>query len=304
MVAIPDYQTIMLPLLKLAGDEKEHSSREVKDRLASEFKLSDKERKELLPSGRQEVFDNRVGWARTYMKKAGLIEQTRLGYFRITKRGMELLEKNPLKIDVGILYKYPEFREFKSYKAEGKKIPAVIKEEDKSTPKEELEDAYQRITDELAKDLLQELKTVSPTQFEHIVIDLLVKMGYGGSYKDAAKAIGGVGDEGVDGVISEDRLGLSSIYVQAKRWQNKYVGHPEIRDFSGALDLKHAERGVFITTSGFNKDAYQGVERSSKRIILIDGNQLAKLMIEYDVGVTTEDEIKLKRIDKDYFVEE
>jgi len=303
-VAIPDYQTIMLPLLKLAGDEKEHSSREVKDRLASEFKLSDEERKELLPSGRQEVFDNRVGWARTYMKKAGLIEQTRLGYFRITKRGMELLEKNPLKIDVGILYKYPEFREFKSYKPEGKKIPAVIKEEGKSTPKEELEDAYQRITDELAKDLLQELKTVSPTQFEHIVIDLLVKMGYGGSYKDAAKAIGGVGDEGVDGVISEDRLGLSSIYVQAKRWQNKYVGHPEIRDFSGALDLKHAERGVFITTSGFNKDAYQGVERSSKRIILIDGNQLAKLMIEYDVGVTTEDEIKLKRIDKDYFVEE
>ena len=217
---------------------------------------------------------------------------------------MELLEKHPPKIDVGILYKYPEFREFKSYKPEGKKIPEVGKEEEKSTPKEELEDAYQRITDELAKDLLQELKTVSSTQFEHIVIDLLVKMGYGGSYKDAAKAIGGVGDGGVDGVISEDRLGLSRIYVQAKCWQNKYVGHPEIRDFSGALDLKHAEKGVFITTSGFTKDAYQGVERSSKRIILIDGNQLAKLMIEYDIGVTTEDEIKLKRIDKDYFVEE
>lgn len=302
-MAIPDYQTIMLPLLKLAVDKKEHSAREAIDRLASEFKLSAEERKELLPSGKQEIFDNRVGWARTYMKKAGLIEITRWGHFRITERGMELLRQNPPKINVGILYKYPEFREFKSYKLESKRIPEVGKGEGKITLEEELGDAYQRITNELAKDLLQELKTVSPTQFEHIVIELLVKMGYGGSYKDAAKAIGGVGDEGVDGVISEDRLGLSRIYVQAKRWQNKYVGHPEIRDFSGALDLKHAEKGVFITTSGFNKDAYQGVERSSKGIILIDGNQLAKLMIEYDVGVTTEYEIKLKRIDKDYFVE-
>jgi restriction system protein len=172
------------------------------------------------------------------------------------------------------------------------------------TPKEDLEDAYQKITNELAKDLLQELKTVSPTQFEHIVVDLLVKMGYGGSYKDAAKAIGGVGDEGVDGVINEDRLGLSAIYVQAKRWQNKSVGHRDIRDFSGALDLKHAEKGVFITTSGFNKNARESADRSSKRIILIDGNQLAKLMIEYNVGVTSEDTLEVKRVDKDYFVEE
>ena len=303
-MAIPDYQTIMLPLLKLAGDGKEHSLREAIDRLASEFKLSDEERKELVPSGRQEVFDNRVGWARTYMKKAGLFELTGRGYFRITERGMELLRQNPPKINVGILYRYPEFREFKSYKPEGKGIPKVGKEEEKGTPEDELGDAYQRITDELAKDLLEELKTVSPSQFEYIVVDLLVKMGYGGSYKDAAKAIGGTGDEGVDGVISEDRLGLSRIYVQAKRWGNKNVGHAEIRNFSGALDFKHAEKGVFITTSGFTRDAHQVVERSSKRIILIDANQLAKLMIEYDVGVTTENEIKLKRIDKDYFVEE
>jgi restriction system protein len=302
-MAIPDYQTIMLPLLRLAGDKKEHSLRETIERLASEFKLTDIEKKELLPSGRQEVLDNRVGWARTYLKKAGLIEITRWGYFRITERGLELLKESPLKISVSLLYKYPEFREFKS-RVESKSAIKVEKEEDIGTPKEQLENAYQKLTDELAKDLLQELKTVSPTQFEHIVIDLLVRMGYGGSYKDAAKAIGGVGDEGVDGVISEDRLGLSRIYMQAKRWQNKYVGHPEIRDFSGALDLKHAEKGVFITTSSFNKDAYEGVDRSSKRIILIDGNQLAKLMVEYNVGVTKDDTFEVKRIDKDYFIEE
>ena len=303
-MAIPDYQTIMLPLLKLAGDEKEHTLREAIDRLASEFKLSDEERKELVPSGRQEIFDNRVGWARTYMKKAGLFELTGRGHFRITERGMELLRENPVKINVRMLYRYPEFKAFRSYKLEGKGIKRVGKEEEKGTPEDELGNAYQRITNELGKDLLEELKTVSPSKFEHIVVEVLVKMGYGGSYEDAADAIGGVGDEGVDGVINEDRLGLSRIYVQAKRWQNKYVGHSEIRNFSGALDFKHAERGVFITTSGFTRDAYEGVERSSKRIILIDGNQLAKLMIEYDVGVTTEREIKLKKIDKDYFVEE
>lgn len=303
-MAIPDYQTIMLPLLELSGDGKEHRLREAIDRLASEFRLSDEERKVLVPSGRQEVFDNRVGWARTYMKKAGLFELTGGGRFRITERGMELLRENPPKINVRILYRYPEFREFKSYKLEDKGIKRVGKEVAKGTPEDELGDAYQRITNELGKDLLEELKAVSPSKFEHIVIEVLVKMGYGGSYEDAAEAIGGAGDEGMDGVINEDKLGLSRIYVQAKRWQNKYVGHSEIRNFSGALDIKHAERGVFITTSGFTRDAQEGVERSSKRIILIDGNQLAKLMIEHDVGVTTEREIKLRKIDKDYFVED
>ena len=303
-MAIPDYQTIMLPLLRLAVDEKEHSIREAIDRLAGEFRLSDEERKELLPSGKQEVFNNRVGWARTYMKKAGLIEITRWGHFRITERGMELLRENPAKIHVGMLYKYPEFREFKSYRPEGREIPKAGKEEEKGTPEDVLEDAYQRITNELGKELLEELKTVSPSRFEHIVVDLLVKMGYGRSRKDAAEAIGGKGDEGVDGVISEDKLGLSRIYVQAKRWDSTYVGHAEIRNFSGALDFKHAEKGVFITTSGFTRDAREGAERSSKRIILIDGSGLAKLMIEYDVGVTTDREVKLKKVDKDYFVEE
>lgn len=302
-MAIPNYQTIMLPLLKMAGDKREHSLREAIDRLSNEFKLTNTERKELLLSGKQEIFDNRVGWARTYLKKAGLLEIPRWGYFRITERGLELLKQNVSKIDLRILSKYPEFREFISYR-QSKVAVKAEKEEDKVTPKEELENAYQKMTNELAKDLLQELKVVSPTRFEHIVIDLLVKMGYGGSHGDAAKAIGGVGDEGVDGVISEDKLGLSRIYVQAKRWQNKFVGHPEIRGFSGALDLKHAEKGVFITTSGFNKDAYEGVDRSSKRIVLIDGNQLAKLMIEYNVGVTHEDTLEIKRVDKDYFIEE
>jgi restriction system protein len=303
-VAIPDYETVMLPLLRLAGDGKEHKLREVIDRLADEFTLSDEERKKLVPSGRQELFSNRVGWARTYMKKAGLFELTGGGHFRITERGMELLREDPPKINMRILCRYPEFREFRSFRGERKEIGGVVKVVEKGTPEDELGDAYERITDVLAKDLLEELKGVSPSKFEHIVVELLVKMGYGGSFKDAANAIGGTGDEGVDGVISEDRLGLSRIYVQAKRWSSAYVGHSEIRNFSGALDFKHAEKGVFITTSGFTRDAHEGVERSSKRIILIDGNQLAKLMIEYDVGVTTEHEIKLKRIDKDYFVEE
>jgi restriction system protein len=302
-VAIPDYQTVMLPLLRLAGDGKEHRLREVTDKLASEFRLTDEERKELVPSGKQGLFDNRVAWARTYMKKAGLFELTGGGEFRITERGRELLRENPAKINVGLLYRYPEFVEFRSYRAETKGVTKVVKEEGKGTPEDELGDAYQRISNEVAKDLLEELKKVSASQFEDIVVDLLVKMGYGGSYKDAAKAIGGTGDEGVDGVINEDRLGLSRIYVQAKRWDSKSVGHGEIRDFSGALDLKHAEKGVFLTTSGFTKDAVEGAERSSKRIILIDGNELAKLMMEYDVGVTTEREIKVKRIDKDYFTE-
>lgn len=302
-MAIPNYQAIMLPLLKIAGDKREHSLRETIDRLSSEFKLTDDEKKELLPSGKQEIFNNRVGWARTYLKKAGLIEITRWGYFQITESGVDLLKQNISKIDLNLLYKYPEFREFISYR-QSKETLKSEKELDRVTPKEELENAYQKINDELAKELLQELKSVPPAQFEHIVIDLLVKMGYGGSYRDAAKAIGGVGDEGVDGIINEDRLGLSRIYVQAKRWQNKYVGHPEIRDFSCALDLKHAEKGVFITTSDFNKDAYEGADRSSKRIILINGNQLSKLMIEHNVGVTSEDIFEVKRVDKDYFIEE
>lgn len=303
-MAIPDYQTIMLPLLRMAADKKEHSLREAIDKLANRFNLTDDERRQLLQSGKQEVFDNRVGWARTYMKKAGLVEITRWGYFRITERGVDVLKQNPSSIDAKLLSKFKEFRDFKSIRREKPVKERKPERKEEGTPKEELDYASQSINDEIAEDVLQRLMAVSPGRFEHIVIDLLVKMGYGGSYRDAAQAIGGVGDEGVDGVINEDRLGLNRIYVQAKRWQNKYVGHPEIRNFVGALDFKHAERGVFITTSSFTKEAQESIDRSSKRIILIDGNKLAKLMIDYNVGVTIEDVYEVKKIDMDYFMEE
>lgn len=302
-MSIPDYQTIMLPFLKIAEDGKEHSKQEALEKLAHHFKLSESELRELLPSGKQEYFDNRVGWARTYLKKAGLIETTRRGYFQTTERGQELLKANPQTINVKLLKQYPEFREFITYKT-GNTGQVISKEEDQTTPQETLYDAYERINEQLAKDLLQQIKMVSPSNFERIVVDLLVKMGYGGSNKDAARAIGKSGDEGVDGIINQDTLGIDRIYVQAKRWNETQVNHSEIRNFIGALDFKHADRGIFITTSTFTKAVRENVALSSKRIILIDGNELAKLMITHKVGVSVEDSFELTKIDLDYFIEE
>ena len=236
-MAIPDYQSIMLPLLKLAGDRKEHSLREVIEALADEFKLTDEERKELLPSGRQATFDNRVGWARTYMKKAGLLESTKRGYFQITERGLDVLEQNPLQIDNAFLRQFPEFIEFQTPR-DKKRIEQDIS--DTQTPGEEIEAAYQGVRQELATELLQTIKSCSPAFFERLVIDLLVKMGYGGTRKDAGQAIGGSGDGGIDGIIKEDRLGLDIVYIQAKRWDGP-VGRPEIQKFVGALQGHRAK---------------------------------------------------------------
>jgi restriction system protein len=300
-MTIPDYQTIMLPLLKVIADKKEHSKQEVVSTLANFFKLTEKERKVLLYSGKQELFDNRVGWAKTYLKKAGLINSTRWGYFTITDRGLALLKTNPSKIDVSLLKKYSEFKEFVSYKGSNNEEVEEIQNE---TPKEIISAAAQRLNDSLAKEVLQQLKTVSPKGFENIVVDLMVKMGYGGNFKDAVQAIGKIGDEGVDGIINQDSLGINRVYLQAKRYTDKPVGHPEIRDFIGALDFKHADCGIFITTSTFTKDVKDSVKLSSKRIILIDGIQLADLMISYNAGVTVEETIEIKKLDMDYFTEE
>jgi restriction system protein len=303
-MAIPDFQSIMLPFLKIAEDGKEHSKREAVDKLVGYFKLSEEELREMLPSGKQELFDNRVGWTRTYLKKAELINTTRRGYFCITERGKEVLKQNLSRIDVKFLNQYPEFREFHDYNKNQKNEVVISKEEEVKTPQEQLYNAYEQLNQELARDILQQLKTVSPRSFEHIVVDLLVKMGYGGSDKEAAQAIGRSGDEGVDGVINQDVLGIDRIYIQAKRWNEIPVNHSEIRNFIGALDFKHAERGIFITTSTFTKDIVEKVDRSSKRIILIDGNELARLMIAHKVGVSIEDTFELKKIDLDYFIEE
>ena len=299
-MAIPDYQTLMLPLLKYIKDGREYSLRETIEGLSIEFGLTEDERKELLPSGQQATFDNRVGWARTYMKKAGLIATTRRGYFKITELGQKILLDNPEKIDVSFLKQFDDFIKFQTVKRvktdkSGKK--EIIEQQ---PPEERLENAYYSIRESLASDLLQMIKNNSPDFFEQLVIDLLVKMGYGGSKQDAGKAVGKSGDGGIDGIIKEDKLGLDVIYIQAKRWENT-VGRPEIQKFAGALQGQRAKKGIFITTSDFTENAREYASRIENKIILIDGTRLAQLMIDFNVGVTSVASYELKKIDSDYF---
>jgi restriction system protein len=300
-MAIPVFQQVTLPLLQLLEDKQEHSLRQIIDSLINQFSVTQEEQHELLPSGKQAIFDNRVGWARTYLKKAGLIESTRRGFFRITDRGLKVLQQNPAKIDRKFLEQFEEFRTFQSIRRER---PAPLGEEEaETTPEETLANAYQDLKDNLAGELLQQLKASSPTQFENMVIDLLVAMGYGGSRKEAAKAIGRSGDEGIDGIINEDRLGLDVIYIQAKKWEGT-VGRPEIQKFAGALQGQHAKRGIFITTSNFSKEATDFASRVDNKIVLIDGDTLVQHMIDHDVGVTPSVNYEVKKIDLDYFTEE
>ncbi|MFZ2632952.1 MAG: restriction endonuclease [Desulfosalsimonadaceae bacterium] len=252
-------------------------------------------------------FVNRVGWAATYMKKAGLIEATRRGYYQITSRGQELLKKQPKTINVKLLKQYPEFLEFQQLKGtrSGEKESSLRGSPDnsKATPSEALESAYENLRDELADELLARLKKSSPSFFERIVVELLVKMGYGGSRADAGKAIGRSGDGGIDGIIKEDKLGLDVVYIQAKRWENNPVGRPDVMQFAGALQAQKATKGIFITTSRFTEDARSYVSQIGSKIVLIDGDQLTNLMIENDVGVSLVSMYPVKKIDTDYFDE-
>jgi restriction system protein len=291
---IPDYQKIMLPLLKYAEDGQEHHIRDAIEQLADEFKLSEDERRELLQSGQRAVFDSRVSWARTYLKKAGLIESTKRGYLKITERGLKVLKDGPTEIDAKYLERFPEFVQFKTTK--------VVKDEE-STPEELMEIGSQKLQKELASELLDRIKKCSPTFFEKLVVELLVKMGYGGSRADAGKAIGRTGDEGIDGIIKEDKLGLDIIYIQAKKWENQ-VSRPEIQKFAGALQGQRARKGIFITTSTFLDTAIEYVSKIDNKIILINGERLAQLMIENDIGVSKIAEYNIKKIDTDYFSEE
>jgi restriction system protein len=301
-MSIPDYQTCMLPLLKFYADGQEHKFREAVEVLIKDFKLTEEERRELLPSGQQEVFDNRIGWARTYMKKAGLLEATRHGFNRITQRGLEVLKQKPQRIDVRFLAQFQEFQEWRALR-HAKSEESSEPESNDKTPEESLELAYQRIRNDLAADLLQRLKTCSPAFFERLVVEVIVKMGYGGTRKDAGKAIGRSGDGGIDGIIKEDKLGLDAIYIQAKRWENT-VGRPEIQKFVGALTGLRAKKGLFITTSNFSSDADDYVSRIDAKVVLIDGETLAQLMIEHNVGVSTVNTYEVKKVDSDYFSEE
>jgi restriction system protein len=301
----------MLPLLRLAGDGNIHQFRTSVDTLARQFQLTDVERRELLPSGKQPTFDNRVGWARTYMAKAGLLDAPRRGQFRITELGRKVLSENPSVINVAYLERFDEFQRFRALRHE--KPPSEQSEiasretgsygERRETPEEVLESAYQALRQGLASEVLDAIKKCSPEFFEQLVVDLLVRMGYGGSRKEAGQAIGRSGDEGIDGIIKEDRLGLDIIYVQAKRWEG-VVSRPEIQKFAGALQGQRAKKGIFITTSSFTREASDYVAKIDTKVILIDGAGLAEFMIDNGVGVTTEANYEVKRLDSDYFSEE
>lgn len=304
---IPDYQTLMLPLLRQVSDGQEHKYRDLIEKLATEFQVTDEERKELLASGTQAIFDNRVGWAKTYLKKAGLLDSPKRATFVITDTGLATLAKNPDRIDARYLKQFPSFIEFQNAGRNDTDTEEEVNTQEPSerTPEENLDKAYQRIRKSLASELLNKVVDLSPTFFERLVVELLVKMGYGGSIKDAGKAIGKSGDEGIDGTIKEDRLGLDIIYIQAKRWKpGNVVGRPELHKFVGALAGQGAKKGIFITTSNFTKEALEYTPKNETKIVLIDGEQLAQLMIDYNLGCTTQQIYEIKKIDSDYFGEE
>jgi len=291
--------------MKIAEDGKEHLFREATDALINQFNLTEKEKQELLPSGSAFVINNRIGWARTYLTKAGLLLKTKRGYFRISEEGKKLLQKEPAFINSKMLKEYDAFNEFQTTKepdnSENNKTEHNIQQS--ITPHELLESGYLSIKNELADELLSTIKNISPSKFEKLVIDLLVKMGYGGSIKEAATVVGKSGDEGIDGIIKEDKLGLDVIYIQAKKWDSGTIGRPEIQKFAGALLGKKAKKGIFITTSTFTNEAKKYVTDIDAKIILLDGKQLTELMIENNLGVSTQDVYTIKRIDSDYFEE-
>ena len=303
-MAVPDFQSLMLPLLKLAADGQAHSLGEAREALAVQFKLSQVELDELLPSGTQSKFYNRVAWAKSYLQQAGLLTSPKRGHFQISDRGRSVLKSPPSRIDVKFLDQFPEFVEFKTPKqATGDSLtqtaPAPPEAE---TPEEAFEVAHQRMTLSLASEVLTRVKGGSPEFFERLVVEVLLKMGYGGSRSDAGQAVGKSGDEGIDGIISEDRLGLDIVYLQAKKWDGT-VGRPEIQKFVGALHGKRAKKGVFITTGSFSAEAVAYVEHIDPKVVLIDGKRLARLMVDFEVGVTTARIYQVKRVDSDYFEE-
>jgi restriction system protein len=307
-MSVPDFQSFMLPLLKFTVDREEHKQSDAADALSHHFSVTESDRKEMLPSGRQTRFDNRVAWAIVFLRKAKFLESTRRGRFRITERGLEILKSNPPRIDVKFLMQKgdAEFREFRqpSHHNENQ-----IENHDESssdvirTPREVMDAGYQEMRRDLSQELLNRIRSSPPRFFEHLVVDLLVAMGYGGSRKDAGEAVGQSGDGGVDGIIKEDKLGLDAIYLQAKRWEGT-VGRPVVQAFAGSLEGHRARKGVLITTSQFSPEALDYVTRIVSKIVLIDGEELAKLMIDYGIGVADDVVYEIKRLDTDYFEEE
>jgi restriction system protein len=300
----------MLPVLLVLEDGEEHRAPILRERIAAQFQLTPTDRAEMLPSRRQSVFDNRVGWAKTYLDKAGLVATVRRGVYKITDAGLALLAEKPESIDRDFLTRFPAFNAFLAlqHAPENGAAAAPTPEgaNDTSTPLEQLEAAYKKLVRNTEAEVLSAVVNATPEFFERLVVELLVAMGYGGSRADAGRALGRTGDGGVDGMISEDRLGFDVVYVQAKRWTDKAVQRPDVSGFAGSLLAKKARKGVFITTSRFSPGAHEYVREieASAKIVLIDGPTLARHMVEFDIGVTAERTLTLKRLDSDYFTEE
>jgi restriction system protein len=293
----------MLPLLRIAGDRNDHRFADAVESLSGEFGLTAEERAELLPSGRYPRFRQRVGWAKTYLYKARLLAYGQRGGFRITDRGASLLEERPEQIDIRFLMRYPEFQEFRNA-ARPSPEPAVDDStSDEKTPREILEASFLEMRRTLAQDLLDRTKSNSPEFFQRLVIDLLVKMGYGGTLADAGQVVGGPADRGIDGIVKQDILGLEAVYVQAKRYSDNAVSSEVVRNFAGSLLQHKAQKGVLITTSRFSEEARRAAESMDKRIVLIDGDRLAELLIDHRVGVIEDQAYVVSRIDADYFDE-
>jgi restriction system protein len=296
----PDFQSMMLPFLQFAADGKDHELSDAAEHIAAQFKLTDAQRAERLPSGSQSRFLNRIGWCRTHLKHAGLVEYVRRGVFRISPKGIDLLAQKPGNLTLKSLDQYTEHRAWfhqKPSKQNEKTIPA------ESTPEEQIEALIEGLKETLAGDLLDRIKAMDPFRFERVVLDLLVAMGYGGARTDAASVTPKSNDGGIDGLINEDRLGLDVIYVQAKCWKDTNVGSPDIQKFVGAIDGKRAAKGIFITTSDFAPAALDYARTTTKRVILINGQRLAELMVEHNIGVSRTSTYELKRVDSDYFEE-
>jgi restriction system protein len=301
-MAIPDFQSLMLPLLQVIGDGTEQTNKDVANAIATKFALTEDDLRQLLPSGQQPAFTNRLAWAKAYLKKARLLESPTRRTIRITPEGKKVLDENPSKVNIRYLNQFPSFDWHR--KAEVAEQGKDEAEEAQSTPEELLESSYQAIRDDLALRLLDKLKICSPTFFERLVVQLLVAMGYGGSLADAAQVVGKSGDGGIDGLIKADKLGLDVLCIQAKRWPENTVGRPVVQAFAGSMEGFRAKKGVLLTTSTFSKDALEYVDRIERKIVLIGGKELTQLMIDHDIGVTTSQNYAVKKMDSDFFAEE
>jgi restriction system protein len=302
-MAIPDYETLMLPVLQYVADGKDHPLKEITAHLADTFKLTADEREQRIPSGQSTYIQNRTGWAKTYLKKAGLLISPKRGIIQITDRGREVLAKKPERIDGALLSQFPEFTAFqeRSNLQEESQQPQHLSVE-QQTPEEVIESSFHELRSQLADELLEQIKGCSSDFFERLVVDVIVAMGYGGTQRDAARATQRSNDGGIDGIIKQDRLGLDTIYIQAKKWnESQPIHRPEIQKFAGALQGVRARKGIFITTSSFSVGAREYVANIDSKIVLIDGTELAQLMIDHGIGVTPHQTYEIKRLDSGYF---